>query len=154
MSEKESYWKTHREQINERRRKRYKEDPEYRQRTLDASRETAIETRRVGLGDREIGTVKKSHRLPRVIMVRGKPVKLFSAGYFAEYLKYSPMTLQTWEKARILPAPTMVDSSGRKWYSERFMAQFAQLVSEFREKSWGLEQFKKFVQERWTKVDA
>ncbi len=112
----EAYYDENRDDINEKRRQKYANDPEYRDRVLKASRDYR----------------KRQRREPRVRMPRfqkpsthqtgdGGEVQLFSVGAFAAYLNRSVQAINHWERSGILPKTPYRNSRGFRCYTRDMM---------------------------------
>lgn len=119
----EQYYDENRDSINEKRRKKYQEDPEYRDRVLKASRDYR----------------ERQRREPRVRMPRfqkpitytagdGSEVQLFSVGAFAAFLARSVQAINHWEKSGILPRTPYRNSRGFRCYTRSMMEIVRQQV--------------------------
>lgn len=110
------YYEGNKNDINEKRRRKYADDPEYRDRVLKASRDYR---------DRQ-------RKEPRVRMPRfqkptthragdGSEVQLFSVGAFAAYLSRSVQAINHWEKSGILPKTPYRNGRGFRCYTKAMM---------------------------------
>jgi predicted DNA-binding transcriptional regulator AlpA len=98
------WYAKNRQMISENRRQRYAQDPEYRQRALEASRR-----RRRG----ERGLTKPPE---------GAPISFAQA---AEHIGVSVSTLHEWRRKKLFPEPTHY--GGRIWFSETQVSQLKKL---------------------------
>ena len=108
MSSKFAQWYSNpknRKKLNDRRRERYRTDPEYRKRVLEGTRDWRSKHQ----GDR-------SHRpkLPKI---------LFTIGEVAERLNVEQKTLRTLEKVKLIP------KTAKKGHHRRFTRRQIELVS-------------------------
>jgi hypothetical protein len=139
------YWRENKEKILAKRRKRYAEDPEYRESIKARSRKRWREELRKG--GREKGKKPgKRYLRPKVVVIRGIDVKVFGIGEFADLIGYTVATLKNWERLGILPQATAVDGHGRRWYSKAFIGWFDGVIERFRDHGWELEKFKEAVE--------
>jgi hypothetical protein len=112
----ERYYSEKHGEINEKRRKKYQNDSEYRDRVLKASRDY-----------RERQRAEPRVRMPRFhkSMVGeiggGGQIHLWSVGAFAAYLSRSVQSINHWEKTGILPKTPYRDVRGFRFYTPAMM---------------------------------
>lgn len=144
------YYEENKEEIQRRRRERYKNDPKYRKRIKDLSRKSK-QKRKKGLSNRVLGAAQaEDHRRPKVTIVDGREVLVYSRGYLADELAFTRPTIATWQRRGVLPEPTMIDERGQWWFSEAWIKKFITLVKRYRPISWSLDDFAEKVKEHWS----
>lgn len=111
-----AYYAKNRERISNRRKRKWREDPDYRQR---------IQTRRQGYMARkkdarkDLPPVKRGRQFPntpRIIQRRGRIKLVYSTGATAYRLGVKYPTLRGWAVRGIIPA--IADIRGRYWFAE------------------------------------
>jgi len=129
------YYSEHRRELSKKRKLRYRENAEYR----DKIRERALgryKKKREELEQERLKTgwtaKTRGYNRPRVMQIHGKDVLLHSPGEFADRMGVSVQTLGMWEERAILPAPTVKDERGRRWYERGYMGRVASIVREFK----------------------
>lgn len=111
------------DQLNAKRRDRYKSDPEYRARVLAANRKAREERRETRLTEKAAEQAAvKAKVTPRPYkvftqVVKGVPIKLFSIGGLAAVLGCSVQAIRLWEKRGILPEPAFFSKKGDRLYT-------------------------------------
>jgi DNA-binding transcriptional MerR regulator len=111
------------DQLNAKRRNRYKSDPDYRARVLDANRKAREERRTVRLAEKaEEQAAVKTKVAPRpykifTMVVKGVSIKLFTIGGLAAVLGCSVQAIRLWEKRGILPEPAFFSKKGDRLYT-------------------------------------
>lgn len=116
----DEYWKKNREEINRRRKERYKSDPLYREKMLTASKSQHLKKR--GAPRRGVASLaggadmmpKKSSMV--VLVVKGKDVEACYISGLARVLKCSVLWVRMLEKRGVLPKATM-NVSGKRVYT-------------------------------------
>lgn len=120
----DEYYAKNKEKVNAERRRKYKENPEYRDRVLKASRDYRKRQRddedRVRLPRYQTPVVKDTGD--------GGAVQLFSVGAFASYLGRSVQAINHWEKSEILPPTPYRDGRGFRYYTRDMMEVVRQAV--------------------------
>lgn len=121
------YYEEHRDDINSKRKQRYHEDGEYRDRVLKASRNY-----------RDRNRVSPRVRMPRfqTPLIRtagdGGELILFSVGAFASHLSRSVQSINHWEgkpeKPGVLPKTPYRDDRGFRYYTPAMMAVVKEVV--------------------------
>ncbi len=108
----QKYYEDNKDDINDKRRKRYESDDDYRKRVLKHS-----QTYR----DKKRGRPKV--RMPRINQVKtcqagdGGEVQLFSVGAFATFVQRSVQSISHWEKQGLLPPTPFRDTRGHRLYT-------------------------------------
>jgi hypothetical protein len=75
----------------------------------------------------------KRRRIQRVIQKGGKLIPVRSVVALADAVGIARITLKRqWEKAGVLPEPTLVDSRGARWYSEDYVRTAVIVVRRWR----------------------
>lgn len=139
------YWRENKERILAKRRERYASDETYREAVKERSRRRWREELRHG-GRTKGRNPDKRYLRPKIVTIRGRDVKVFGIGEFADMIGYTIATVKNWEHLGVLPKPTAVDGMGRRWYSNAFIEWFDGVIVAFRDKGWELEVFKKNVE--------
>lgn len=112
------WYNANRELLNQKRRKRYRSDPAYRQSVLDAQKSDK---------EKEVVVVRSKARTrarylrPKVIRVGGKDVLVMSTSVLADALGVTDEAIRQWETDGVIPPATLVDSIGRRWFSARYI---------------------------------
>jgi hypothetical protein len=113
----EEYYKKNKDSVNAERRRKYHEDPSYRERVLKASRKYRKSQRddedRVRLPRYQTPLSKEAGD--------GGSLQLFSVGAFAVYLGRSVQAITHWEKSGILPPTPYRDDRGFRYYTREMM---------------------------------
>lgn len=122
------YYERHKEELKERRNKRYKEDSRYRKRQLasSAKRYKKKAKMRKKLVSKGIIPARKKRaagpRKPKMFRIQvGKKdvvVEMYGIGQMAVMLNRDTATLRGWEKRGILPEPLYRDESGARLYTK------------------------------------
>lgn len=128
--------------LNEKRRKRYAEDPEFRTKARDWVRKNRAKKRKKKVvkkrASKREGQVKKPHGKrglpkPKIVQLEGKFVELYSFGTLCRATGLSKATLHKWEKLGIVPPGCcVVDQIGGRWFSGAFI-KFMQRIAVLRE---------------------
>lgn len=120
----DEYYEKNKDKVNAERRRKYNEDPEYRDRVLQASRDYRRRQRddedRVRLPRYQTPVIKEAGD--------GGKVQLFSVGAFASYLGRSVQAINHWEKSDILPPTPYRDGRGFRYYTKDMMEVVRQAV--------------------------
>jgi len=119
------YYVEHRGEISQRKRDRYAGDPSVRETARKKAMERYLEGRVPG--ERKV----RKYNHPRVVLVGGKTVLYYCVGEFADGVGRNVQTITQWEDKKVIPAPTMVDRVGRRWYSEVHMDAVADAVEKY-----------------------
>lgn len=141
----ERYWRENKGAILAKRRKKYANDPEYREAIKERSRRRWREE--LKKGGREKGKKpEKRYLRPKIVVIRGHEVRVYGIGELADLIGYTVATLKNWEKLGVLPPATAVDGHGRRWFSVAFIQWFDSVIEAFRDQGWELEIFKAAVE--------
>lgn len=129
------YYRKHREELAAKRRRRYADDPEYRERVRTRAVESFRRKRDEKL--KAQGGVPKPARSrgfnrPRVMEQDGKSILLHGVGIFADHVGVSVQSITSWEQEKIAPPPTVIDEMNRRWYSDAHINLIAHVVQKFR----------------------
>lgn len=111
-------------ELNKSRRDRYKKDPEYRKRVLDANRASREkrrkERRKKKRAEKEAIKVKAEDKKPYKVVeatVAGTTARLFTIGALAGSLGCSVQAVRLWEKKGKLPETPLRNSKGDRLYT-------------------------------------
>lgn len=120
------YYAKNKKRMSAERKRRYKQDPEYRERALQASRDYRERQR-----DDDGGVRIRLPRYQKPITATvgdGSKIALFSVGAFAVYLGRSVQAVTHWEKAGVLPQTPYRNSRGFRFYTADMMAAVKKAV--------------------------
>lgn len=121
------YYEENKGEINDKRKRRYEEDPDYKDRVLQSSRDYRKRKRE------ESGEPKmKLPRYARPMTVGtgdGGEIDLFSIGAFAKLLGRNVQTINHWERALVLPPTPYRDDRGFRFYTIEMMRSVKNAVS-------------------------
>jgi len=108
--------------LNASRKKRYREDPAYRQRVQDSNR--ASYARNKGEGGMSRRGRKPGPIPPReVTLPDGSRIVLFSSGVLANILGRTPQTVRSWiQSGKLLDTPYRSSNGNRLWTKGQLMA--------------------------------
>lgn len=151
--------------VSKKRKKKYKNNPEYREKAKKA----ALERRREKFREEELAREKagpeepeeKGRRgfpRPKVVFVKGAPVRLQSFGYLRAQCGLHKITLNRWLEQGILPKCVLIDRQKRRWYPESYVEFVVRVVAEKEAarqengKWWFIDNFKKLVLAEWIKT--
>lgn len=120
------YYAENKYDLNERRRRRYHSDPEYREKVLNMSKEYR-DRKRQGQPPR---ARMPRHQAPlRAKTGDGGTIKLFSVGAFAVFLGRSVQSIKHWEKKpAVLPITPYRDSRDFRFYTKEMMEAVKEVV--------------------------
>lgn len=121
------------------RRERYANDPEYREKIKDAVRKRREASKPSGQ--------KRSFNRDKVVVINGVGVLLMSSGKAADAIGVSPRTLGLWEKKGVIPVNRAKDSLGRKWYPASFVGFLAEHAAHRKEHR--CDEWSRRVKEAW-----
>lgn len=122
------YYEENKAEINEKRRQRYEEDPEYKQRVLKSSREYRRRKRERDGGERKV----RAPRFAKPLVVKtgdGGTIELYSVGFVARLLRRNVQTINHWEKAGVLPPTPYRDERGFRFYTIAMIGAIRDAVS-------------------------
>lgn len=103
--------------------------------------------------NRILGPGVRGYNRPRVMSVDGQDILVHCVSEFADRVGRDVQTITAWEQNKIIPAPTVTDEMGRRWYSDGHMNFVAGLVERFRSSGGrNLAEFKELVGKEWKKV--
>lgn len=119
----EKWYEKNREDVAERRKDRYENDPEYREKVLERSAQYRER-------QREVTQVRvPRHQKPRMFDMDGGEVALYSIGAFASYINRSVQSINHWESNGLLPrTPYRVGKRGFRYYSAEMMEVVRRIV--------------------------
>lgn len=120
------YYKENRDDINAKRKARYHEDDEYRERVLSASQRYREANR---MDSPRIKIPRYAQPLVK-LKPSGERVKLFSVGAFARALKRSVQSISHWEAKGILPPTPYRDSRGHRYYTYGMIAVVREVIGD------------------------
>lgn len=110
------WYAENKERVNRRRRRKYHQDPKYRRKVLQQSRDYR-ETLR------SMPQVKMPRfQKPLEREVDGGKIQLFSVGAFSQFLGRSVQSINHWEKLGVLPKTPYRDNRGFRYYTRPMMA--------------------------------
>jgi len=115
-----TYYEKHKEEILERRRQRYLEDPEYKQKLLRQSKEQQKRYRQERNARlKEQGIRSETPKLYRVQLPDGCEVEteMYSTSQLAMFLERKPLTIRIWEKLGLLPPSMYRSLQNRRLYT-------------------------------------
>lgn len=125
----QAWYAKNKESLSEKRKKRYEEDKEYREKVKAAARKRWQEQRKAR-GGGEPRT--RGGNSPRVLPVGGQDVLVYGVSEYAKRVDRDVQTISAWEERGIVPSPTVIDELGRRWYSEPHMDMVADVSKRFR----------------------
>jgi DNA-binding transcriptional MerR regulator len=131
----QEYYEKNREVLSKKRRDRYRDDPEYRDQVKKRAMERYLKQREERLKDLEENPQEpkvRGNNFPRVMEIDGKDVLVHGVSEFASRVGRNVQTITAWEAKGIIPAPTVKDDLGRRWYSVEHMDFIASLAREYR----------------------
>ena len=141
------WFKLHGDERNERRRKQYAGDPAQR----EAARERKQKQRERAREGKDTfapwhrpadATVQATRRLrPKVI----DGTSVYSLGVLCERAHLGKAAVLRWEASGMLPAPTFVDSVGRRWYSQEWIDNVVDALAEGRRSKWTTEHLREVL---------
>jgi|GEM_PF-1807982 len=122
------YYQDNKEEISKKRAKRWKDDPEYRERVRKRGEEERALQRakkhEERLGEDKIKSEQywKGRRTltPRVVMLGGKEATVFSSGVLGRAVYRTMPTVRRWIVNRVLPGYSWQDEHGRYWFTREF----------------------------------
>ena len=132
-----NYYEKHRDEINERRRKKYWDFADHREQ-VKADALARYHAKRVGIDKNANYTIKNVDGVP-----------LFSIQYVARITGKSQETLRDWEKKGIMPQSVYTDSRGWRFYTSSQVESIGTAVKNYSEKMWGIEQVRIFLHTHW-----
>lgn len=144
--------------LNQKRRNRYKRDPDYRQKVLESMRQRRAEAKKKLRAKQKAAPKPQRQLKPRFAVVAGKTISLLSTGQVMERTGLTKLTLVRWLKNEFLPQHVATDAHGRRWFPDYFVDFIADVVlwreeqrlNEDREgRAWFLEEQRKVVLGRW-----
>lgn len=131
----QSWYAAHKTELADKRKKRYREDPEYCRKVLDRSKQRYQKLRQKKLAERA-GSPEpprtRGRNKPQEVVADGETITVFSVSEFADRVDRNVQTITKWEQERVIPPPTWIDEYGRRWYSEDHMDTIAAAALEFR----------------------
>lgn len=142
------YYEENKEDINERRRKRYDEDPEYKERVLRSSRDYRKRKREEHGGDRRARTPRYA-RPTEVETGDGGTIELYSVGFAARLLKRNVQTINHWEAAGVLPSTPYRDERGFRFYTIGMIKAIKDAIGQKRRLFPVDDAIKKNIEEAW-----
>lgn len=143
------YYEDKKGDINARRKQRYDEDPDYRDRVLAASQKYR-EAQRVDNPRPRIKIPKYAQPLVKTTPDGGE-VRLFSVGACARALKRSVQSISHWESKGVLPSTPYRDGRGHRYYTYEMITAIRDVIGD---RSRVLERygFLETIQERWEEL--
>lgn len=119
----DEWYQENRKSLSERRKEKYEQDPEYREKILKRSAEYRER-------QRDVTQVRiPRHQKPRIFNYDGVDIPLYSIGAFAGYINRSVQSINHWEKGGLLPrTPYRVGERGFRYYSAEMMEVVRRIV--------------------------
>lgn len=148
------YYQANAEKLKARQRERYANDPDYRTWQIERAKARYASGREVrgairlgvsALRDRNLALFGSDPSRRRTCNRDGEV--LHSVGFLADALGKCQQTVVSWQRRDILPPPTWVDGTGRRWYSEDYIERAARAVKTGRAKNWTLGPLREHVAE-------
>lgn len=120
------WYEQNKEKLAEKRKKRYEEDPEYKQKVLDQSASYREKNRK------EPRVKLPRHRKPKSYTLSdGTEIQMFSVGAFAMYIGRSVQSVNHWEREGLLPkTPYRRGARGFRLYSVPMMEVVKEVVGD------------------------
>lgn len=147
------YWSDNRDVILQKRRDKYNNDPEYKQKMKDIRRDNYEKNKVLKVKKPSSEFVVSS--VPPVIMeVHGKKIMMFDVEYFAKRIGRSVATVRYWERRGILPKTPF--RKGRKClYSDSMIASVYEALSDQGfPGNVDLEEFSDYVAASWQSLEV
>lgn len=146
----QAWYDKNRDALSEKRKKRYAEDSDYREKVKSAARKRWQDQRKAR-GGGESRT--RGGNRPRNFRVGNQDVVVYGVSEYAYRIGRDVQTISAWEEREIVPTPTVVDEHGRRWYSERHMDLVAAVVAKFDDKGGRkLLELKKKIWDAWARA--
>lgn len=125
------YYKRHKDRINERRKQRYHNDPEYRERIKENMRKHRA---RKKMRDRKLGR-RKGMAAPKHIKVNmpsgdSVTVKMWYVGASAEHIGVQPDTVRRWIYDRVIPDVHYRTDAGYRLFTDDQVRIMKEIYSE------------------------
>jgi hypothetical protein len=119
----EKWYEENKDEVADRRKSRYENDPGYRKKVLERSANYRER-------QRTVTQVRISrHQKPRMFKLNGRDVALYSIGAFAGYINRSVQSINHWEKKGLLPrTPYRVGERGFRFYSAEMMEVVRRII--------------------------
>ena len=111
-----TYYTKNRAAILRKRKRRYRTDPQYREECRAAAK-----ARQQRLKEDDVPKLRE-----RVVQIGGRELVLRSIGVLAGALNVHPETIKLWERDRVIPAATLFDNAGRRWYTDETIARLTE----------------------------
>ena len=151
-----AYYASHREELAERRKKRYQADPQYRDqdkaRAMEQYRRRRDERIKARNGEAVIQHVRGYNR-PRIFLIGGQSVLVRCVLEFADRLGRNVQTVTAWERRGVIPPPSVVDEMCRRWYTDRHIEVVGLAVKKYHAAgNHRLSELKRIVWEAWNQV--
>lgn len=132
------YWQENKDRISQRRKERYKNDPEYRKRHLEQtqkSRKRKREEEAERRLERDLKLSEKRHKgeplpKPRLMKIAGKAVACYSTSALSRYIGRSNETIRRWLTLGVLPGVSYVDDSGHYWFTKTYCETMRKCVEQ------------------------
>jgi len=142
--------------LNQKRRKRYHTDPDYRERILAEQRERRKKVSKSIAKTKNPKIDGKRKRKPLYITHRGKWIPLFSVTQVMDRIGVTRVTLVRWIDNGFIPCHIIFDEGGRRWFPGYFV-DFLEDVAKKRDKAraeatsdtWYLDDMKTDIDADW-----
>jgi hypothetical protein len=112
------YYERHKEEIAERKRERYRTDPEYRSKVREYQRKMARKRKLLEGGKQDYVGAPRGKKMVLVIEEREHIVEMFSVQTLCRRSGIKRATLRSWEVKGWMPRPTYVNAKGHLVYTE------------------------------------
>lgn len=136
------WWQANRETVNERRRAKYKNDKEFREKERARKRFNPQQGR------------KRRFPKPKIYYHKGEPIILWSVGRVAEYLGISKRTIANLESKGSIPTNRVVDDLRRRWWPEAYVKWLKPFVDHRKSKEITAREFSRRVWNGWRQALA
>jgi len=143
------YYEQNKEKISERRKKKYYENAELREKTVKKSREYRKQ-QSAARGHADTRGRKPGPLAPRRIELAeiGKTVTAYSSGFVAKELGITVQTLRVWGKKGRIPVTPYWLSNGR-WWTQRMLTAFLKAKADCGEVGVRSRKFPDFARKYW-----
>jgi hypothetical protein len=129
--------------IRERRRDRYQNDPDFRQREIDRVKAYAAQHK---CDPKARG---RTHNKPKHVWINNQSVEMWSTGHTLKELGIGRSTLLTWERNNEIPRHRWIDDVGRNWWPAEFVMWLRPFVRDRHEGRINRQEFVSRVSQSW-----
>jgi hypothetical protein len=123
----ERYYGTHKDNIAERRKKKYEEDEGYRKACIDRAKEYYRQNREAIRG--------RSRRVPTAIWPRGREEEVYQISALCEALNRKPLTVRLWIREGKIP-DTPLRRNRIRYYTEGMIEAVVEAIPDSFRKDW------------------